>query len=55
MTRELDSRIKELCGLIIREENSDDLLDLITELNQRLEERETIPAQGAKLVSNPGG
>jgi hypothetical protein len=52
MTQELDHRIKELCERIIKEQDSHVFLDLITERNQRLEERDMIlDGQGIRLVS----
>jgi hypothetical protein len=40
MTRELDSRIKELCQRIIKEKDNHLFQDLVIELNLRLEERD---------------
>jgi hypothetical protein len=52
MTQELDHRIKELCGRIIKEQDSHVFLGLIAELNRCLEERDKIfDGQAIRLVS----
>jgi hypothetical protein len=48
MTQELDTRIKELCELIINEKNGLVFQDLVMELKLRLEERDKI--RGITLV-----
>jgi hypothetical protein len=52
MTRELDSRIKELCELITRERDSHVFLALVAELNQRFEEKDRLLDGEMKLASN---
>jgi hypothetical protein len=40
MPQEIDHEIKELCGQIVGETNSNKFLDLVTRLNTLLEQRE---------------
>jgi hypothetical protein len=52
MTQEIDHRIKELCELITKEQNRLIFLDLVIELNQRLEEKDKKLERGIRLISN---
>jgi hypothetical protein len=52
MNQEIDKRIMELCELIAEEANPGVFVDLITALNQLLEERQKTLVRGIRLVSS---